>query len=52
MVDFSNQALVGTDAIKAFLEQFDSLDDEIKRVVVEELLLCLLNGGKNGSNFS
>jgi hypothetical protein len=47
MTDSLNQALVGTDAIKAFLTQFDSLDDEIKRVVVEELLLCLINEGKN-----
>jgi hypothetical protein len=51
MSDNSNQALVGTDAIKAFLEQFDSLDGEIKRLVVEELLLCLLGGDKDaGSN--
>lgn len=52
MVDFSNEALVGTDAIKAFLLQFDSLDDEIRRVVVEELLFCLLDKEKNDTNLN
>jgi len=49
MEDNSNQALVGTDAIKAFLEQFDSLEDELKRIVVEELLLCLIGEHKDAS---
>ena len=44
MSENSNQALVGTDAIKAFLESFKNLGDEnLSRIVVEELLMCLLS---------
>lgn len=41
-----DQALVGTDAIKAFVEQFGSMDDVVNRIIVEEVLKELL-GVKN-----
>jgi len=44
MKETSNQALVGTDAIKAFLENFGDKDKELNRIIVEELLMCLLKG--------
>jgi hypothetical protein len=31
-------ALVGTDAIKAFVEQFGSMDDIVNRIIMEEVL--------------
>jgi len=33
-----DQALVGTDAIKAFVEQFGSTDDVVNRIILEEVL--------------
>jgi len=33
-----DQALVGTDAIKAFVEQFGSMDDVVNRIILEEVL--------------
>lgn len=33
-----DQALVGTDAIKAFVEQFGSMDDVVNRIILEEIL--------------
>ena len=46
MKETSNQALVGTDAIKAFLENFGEKDKELNKIIVEELLMCLLKGGR------
>lgn len=33
-----DQALVGTDAIKAFASQFGSMDDVVNRIILEEVL--------------
>lgn len=33
-----DKALVGTDAIKAFVEQFGSMDDIVNRIILEEVL--------------
>lgn len=41
-----DNALIGTDAIKAFLKKFDDIDPKITRIIVEELLICLLKEKK------
>lgn len=52
MSESSNQALVGTDAIKAFLQQFGATDDPFNRLIVEELLKCLLDEGENAKRLN
>jgi hypothetical protein len=44
----TDQALIGTDAIKAFVEQFSSNDKEVNRIIIEEILRALMEKNKNG----
>ena len=39
-----DKALVGTDAIKTFVEQFGPMDDMVNRIILEEVLKELLEG--------
>jgi hypothetical protein len=43
MKENQDQALIGTEAIKVFVEQFGSMDDVVNRIILEELLKKLLN---------
>lgn len=39
-----NEALIGTEAIKVFVENFGPMNDTINRIILEELLKILIKG--------
>ncbi len=45
-----DKALVGTDAIKAFVSNFGPMEDQVNKIILEELLKCLLNFNEERDN--